>query len=250
MTRYDDTFFDYVNSGAVTSARELLPELLRVIPIGSVLDVGCGQGAWLSVWRELGVTDIQGIDGSYVDCNNLLVPEQCFRAHDLEHQFDLGRRFDIVQSLEVAEHLPEHSSRDFIKSLVSHADIVLFSAAPKGQGGDHHINEQDYDYWRELFATHGYQAIDYVRHRVDNNTNVEPWYRYNTFLYVSPEAYQSLAPDVKAHRVAEDDILPDVSPLLYQLRKRLIRLLPVSIATALAKIKERVVTKIRSDGST
>jgi hypothetical protein len=34
--------------------------------------------------------------------------------------------------------------------------MVLFSAAPPGQGGEHHVNERTYEFWRGLFARHGY----------------------------------------------------------------------------------------------
>jgi hypothetical protein len=54
MPSYDSAFFDYVNSGAVRSAERLLPLLACELTLRSVPDVGCGQGAWLSVWRRLG----------------------------------------------------------------------------------------------------------------------------------------------------------------------------------------------------
>lgn len=246
MASYDDAFFTYVNSGALHSARRMLPELTRLLPIGSVLDVGCGQGAWLSVWSELGVETVVGLDGDYVQRNRLLIPEDAFVAQNLSRGFDLDRRFDLVQSLEVAEHLPEHSAEVFVQSLVKHGDMVLFSAAPKGQGGDHHVNEQDYDYWRERFRAHDYVAVDYLRPRVLAAVEVERWYRYNTFLYVAREKLADLPAELQAARVPDDQPLTDVSPATYRMRKTLVRMLPVSVATGLAKIKERLVGRARS----
>ena len=75
--RYDQSFFDYVNEGAERSARELLP-LLAPLKACSVLDVGSGQGTWLSVWKELGVEDVMGLDGDYVDRSELKIPAQQF----------------------------------------------------------------------------------------------------------------------------------------------------------------------------
>ena len=63
-----------------------------------------------------------------------------FRAADLSQPIDLGRRFDVVQSLEVAEHLPSSRASEFIGTLTSHDPLVMFSAAVPGQGGEHHIN--------------------------------------------------------------------------------------------------------------
>lgn len=236
MPQYDTSFFDYVSDGAERSARVLLP-LLAELDIASVLDVGCGQGAWLAVWREQGVEDILGIDGGHVDMGRLRVPPERFLAHDLSQAFALERRFDLVQCLEVAEHLPGSSAETLVGSLTGHADLVLFSAAPKGQGGEHHVNEQPYDYWRALFAKHDFVAVDCVRSRMRGNGAVEPWYRYNTFLYVGRHKIDYL-PKAFAQSVVPDHVrLRDVSPSVYRLRKLVIGLLPVWLVSALSRIK-------------
>jgi SAM-dependent methyltransferase len=245
MTTYDNNFFKYVNSGAINSANEIFPHLINSLPINSVLDVGCGQGAWLSVWEQFGVKDITGVDGSYVDCDNLLIDKEHFISHDLSDQFNLNRRFDIVQTLEVAEHLSENSARGFIDSLVKHGDLILFSAAPKGQGGDDHVNEQNYDYWRRLFSYHGYRPIDYIRPLIADNKKVEPWYRYNIFLYSSPDYMNMLPEHLQDRIVAEGEKLRDISPPIYKLRKILVGFLPVYVMTLAAKIKEKIVVRKR-----
>ena len=61
---------------------------------------------------------------------------------NLANPVDLGRKFDLVQSLEVGEHLPKSAADTFVETLVKHGDVVLFSAASVGQGGHDHINEQ------------------------------------------------------------------------------------------------------------
>jgi len=239
MAQYDDTFFDYVNSGAIRSAKRLLPVLLDRIPVNSVLDVGCGQGAWLSVWKELGVPTTVGIDGAYVNKTRLLCPRESFIERDLAQPFDLGRRFELVQSLEVAEHLPAASAASFVESLVRHGDMILFSAAPPGQGGDHHVNEQNYDYWRRHFARHDYVAVDLLRREVIANRDIEPWYRYNSILYVARSRIGGLPLAARQCVVADGRRIEDLSPLPYRLRKLLVGMLPVSTMTQLAKLKER-----------
>jgi SAM-dependent methyltransferase len=243
MASYDSTFFDYVNAGALRSARRLLPVLRQHLSIESVLDVGCGQGAWLSIWNELGVRTVRGIDGDYVDRSRLLIDAEHFQSHNLATAFELGRRFDLVESLEVAEHLPADSAAAFVASLTRHGDLVLFSAAPKGQGGDQHINEQSYDYWRGLFRTHGYRAIDLVRPAVKDDDAIEPWYRYNTILYAAVEAFSMLSPAVQAMAIPECQPIADVSPFPYKLRKRIVALLPPAAMTRIAKWKEHAVVR-------
>lgn len=129
MTQYDDVFFAYVNSGALRSARRFLPALLQHLAVDSVLDVGCDQGARLSVWQNLDVGTSAGINGAYVDKGRLLCARDTFIEHDLAQPFDLGRRFALLQNLEVAEHLPPAGAPGVISSLTCHRDMANFSAA-------------------------------------------------------------------------------------------------------------------------
>ena len=151
MTAYDQLFYKYINIGAERSSKRLVPFVLNQLKVHSVLDVGCGQGVWLREYLDCGVEVGFGIDGDYIKPESMVVDGSLFSAVDLSDGFDLKRRFDLVQSLEVAEHIAEEKADQFIDSLVKHGDLVLFSAAAKGQGGDHHINEQDYDYWRKKY---------------------------------------------------------------------------------------------------
>ncbi len=150
----------------------------------SVVDVGCGTGAWLSVFREHGVTEIEGIDGDWLDLSLLEIPESCFLRRDLTQPIRLARRFDIVMSLEVAEHLPRESASTFVESLASLGDVILFSAAIPDQGGRHHVNEQWPEYWARLFAANDYTHYDVLRRRIWNDPDIEWYYAQNLLLFV------------------------------------------------------------------
>ena len=163
---YSGDFYAYIDAGSRRSARAVAGLLLPEIKIGSLLDVGAGHGAWAAEWLAAGVGDVLAVDGDYVRADQLAVPAKYFRAHDLAMPLDLGRRFDLVQSLEVAEHLPRARADLFVDNLVAHGDLILFSAAVPHQGGEHHVNEQPPQYWREKFAARGYQPFDFLRPRL------------------------------------------------------------------------------------
>jgi 2-polyprenyl-3-methyl-5-hydroxy-6-metoxy-1,4-benzoquinol methylase len=74
---------------------------------------------------DLGVTDLLGLDGDYVDRKMLLIPEANFRPTDLRRRITADRRFDLAISMEVAEHLPYHRSETFVRDLVALSDVVL-----------------------------------------------------------------------------------------------------------------------------
>src|SRR5271156_5680740 len=125
---YTKGFFEQIRNGSRRSAEVILPLVSELLSVRSVVDVGCGEASWLSVFCELGVEEILGIDGEYVDRELLQIPEDRFRAVDLTKSFKLGRVFDLAMSLEVAEHLPAECASVFVESLCSLAPAVLFSA--------------------------------------------------------------------------------------------------------------------------
>lgn len=184
LNEYDAVFFETQQDGSVRSANEIIPIALELIDVHSVLDVGCGTGGWLAACKGQGVKDVLGIDGDYVDRSRLNISPHEFRSLDLTAPFDLGRTFDLVLSLEVGEHLPEHAAKAYIHSLTQHGHAVLFSAAIPYQGGKHHVNEQWQDYWAALFQQVGYVAIDCMRPRIWDNANVQWWYAQNMIFYV------------------------------------------------------------------
>src|SRR5205809_524404 len=87
------------------AARSILSILFRYFRPQSLLDVGCGTGSWLAVAGELGIADRIGIESMWLDRSLLEVDSSLVVTHDLEKPFSLGRKFDLVVSLEVAEHL-------------------------------------------------------------------------------------------------------------------------------------------------
>ncbi|HST75614.1 MAG TPA: class I SAM-dependent methyltransferase [Acetobacteraceae bacterium] len=180
---YDDAFYAWQAAGSLASARRVAPLVMEALAPRAILDVGCGLGTWLAAFGELGVADLTGIDGYYVDRSTLLIPTDRFIASDLRRPPTLGRRFDLAICLEVAEHLPREVGTELVRYLVSAAPAVLFSAAIPGQGGLDHINEQWQDHWRALFAAAGCVAVDLIRPRVWGFADVEIWYQQNMLLY-------------------------------------------------------------------
>jgi SAM-dependent methyltransferase len=180
---YTAGFYDTIRAGARRSAQIVVPMVLKLIRANSVVDVGCGDGTWLAVFRELGVQDTLGLDGDYVDRQLLQIPPDQFIPSNLSRPFKVGRSFDLAVSLEVAEHLPAESAEGFVLSLTQLAPVVFFSAAIPFQGGTKHVNEQWPDYWTNLFGSRGYLAIDCIRMNIWDDENVEFWYRQNCLIF-------------------------------------------------------------------
>jgi hypothetical protein len=185
---YTKDFLDLHEKQALQSARIVVPMVLNIVSPTSVIDIGCGRGAWLRAFHENGINRIKGLDGYYVDQSELLIDRSCFQAVDLSIPFEIEEKYDLAICLEVAEHLSSMNSRNLVRSLTDAAPLVLFSAAIPRQKGTGHINEQWPSYWKELFAEQSYERLDPIRRLILQDGRVDWWYRQNIFLYASQKA--------------------------------------------------------------
>lgn len=165
--------------------KEIIPYLKTFINIKSIVDVGCGGCGFLKAAQENGIEDILGIDGPYINNNSLLIPKENFVAWNLEDEFIYNKKFTLVVSLEVAEHIDEKYATTFIKTLTGLGNIVLFSAAQTNQGGINHVNCQSLEYWEKRFNKFGFiKHSDDVKNFINDKEHVNQWYRKNSVLYI------------------------------------------------------------------
>lgn len=167
------------------AAEQVLPIVFDKFKPNSILDVGCGIGTWLKVAKDLGVNNILGIDGSYINKQLLKIKDSEFKEFDLNLPFNLNQQFDLIICLEVAEHVSQEYASNLIKSLCDHGNIILFSAAIPGQGGQNHCNEQWPDYWQEKFQSEGFGSYDVLRNDIWLNEKIDWWYRQNLILCIN-----------------------------------------------------------------
>ena len=213
---YNDAFYAEQVDGSLRSARAYLAHLFALWQPDSVIDVGCGRGAWLAACAERGVKRLTGLDGDWVSQEMMLDPTIEFRRANLSEEMPAGERYDLVISLEVAEHLPPGSSDGFVRMLVAHAGAVVFSAAYVSQPGRNHINTQPHSFWANKFLSHGYLLFDFFRPQFWSDNEVDPWYRQNTFLYVRPEHPLHAALTGAGHAPLQDARFVDcIHPWLY-----------------------------------
>lgn len=212
---YPPEFFTCLQVGSKKSAEQVVPLLMQLIAPNSVVDVGCGTGVWLNALLAAGVKDILGIDGKHVPLELLEIPVETFKSSDLAKIVHLDREFDLVLSLEVAEHLPPEAAEIFVDSLVRMGDVILFSAAVPLQGGDGHVNEQWLDYWVDKFAAKGFLATDCIRDQIWTNAKVEWWYAQNILLFYNPDSLSRYPCLKKQISSAPDSRLSVIHPRHY-----------------------------------
>jgi len=125
----------------------------------SMLDVGSGTGAMVNTAEKLGV-DVNGID---------ILPRPNhpkLLQLDLDRPVTLRHSYELVTSIETAEHIRPESADILIGTITRHAtERIVFTAAMPGQMGHGHVNCQHATYWREKFYQRGwdYSAEDTCR---------------------------------------------------------------------------------------
>lgn len=179
------TMIDYdhaLNTHTPMAPEAIVKIILEQHQVSSVLDVGCGTGVWLKEFLSHNVKDVYGVDGVPIKNREFEVSTSLFSCVDLRSQWNLHRHFDLAICLEVAEHLPLESAPDFIRSLCTHSNLIVFSAACPHQEGQGHINCQWPSYWQQLFNMNSYLCADSLRPFIWDQEFPEYWYKQNIFV--------------------------------------------------------------------
>ena len=184
---YDPDYYLMLEGSAASSAERIAASLVNELAPRSAVDVGCGTGALLEALRARGVT-VFGLEYAEVALARCRARGLDVAKFDLErHVLRDARSFDVAISMEVAEHLPERSADRYVDLLARLAPVVVFSAAPPGQGGKDHVNEQPPSYWIAKFQQRGFEYAEEQSQRWRESWrtagDVEDWYCKNLMIF-------------------------------------------------------------------
>jgi SAM-dependent methyltransferase len=153
---YNPEYFrDVIENHSGAAARAMAESIVRDLAPASVIDIGCGTGNLLEALRERGC-EVFGMEyavAALEACKRRKIPVR--RVNLESNPITLERRYDVVCSIEVAEHLPERCADRYVDLLARAGETLVFTAAPPGQGGTDHVNEQPPSYWISRLEQHG-----------------------------------------------------------------------------------------------
>lgn len=117
----------------------------------SYLDVGSGTGAMVNMAEKIGVETVNGLDQLPRPAHPRLMQV------DLREPILLPIKYDLVSSIETAEHIEPEYADSLIATITQNASKrIVFTAAMPGQQGHGHYNLQSMEYWRTKFYNHGW----------------------------------------------------------------------------------------------
>lgn len=213
---YNDSFYADQMDRSYKSAKKYVEFLSTIYKPNSVVDVGCGRGAWLKAFKENGAEKIVGFDGDWNHQNKMIDQSIKFYNIDLNKPLVHKEKYELAISLEVAEHLDSSSAQNFIELMTHLSEVVIFSAAYTKQGGINHINEQPNTYWANLFKSYNYFPYDLFRPIFWGNNDIAFWYQQNTFLYIKQDsAIMRLITNAGYCQIENISFMDCIHPYLY-----------------------------------
>ena len=181
---YDHAFFEDANELKKLSSKKVAEIIDSFFHFKSILDIGCGCGLYIEELHRLG-KDVLGCDSS-IDAIRMAAADITVFYADVTQPIYLNRQFDLVLCFEVAEHIKKKHSRQLVQTCTQYSDTVIFTAAPPGQGGVGHINEQPYEFWIRLFAEYRFQYDHELSERVKavmKEKDVVEWIANNFMVF-------------------------------------------------------------------
>ena len=172
---YDDRYFKWHYDVTRNYAINTMNWFIENYKPNSIIDYGCGIGAYLESGLKNNITKLKGFDIGgeklvpYIDSSIKEYIEfvDCTIAIPTD-------KYDCVISLETGEHVEPEGSDVFIDNItnsLSDNGLVLFSAAPPGQGGSGHINCQPKSFWMEKFEKRGVHENKELTDKIVKNWN-------------------------------------------------------------------------------
>ncbi len=113
---------------------KLAEEISKKFSPQSLLDLGCGLGAYAKFFEEKG-TKVNAVEGADLHEREIFRP---IWKKDLTKPVKLKGSWEVILCLEVGEHIPPEKTETFVKNIPS--GILILSWAVPGQGGVGHVN--------------------------------------------------------------------------------------------------------------
>jgi lipopolysaccharide biosynthesis glycosyltransferase len=152
------------------------------LKVGSVLDLGCGEGHCARFFKDLGCR-VLGVDGSILAKRDSVIPE-CHAVHDfVTGPFLMEDTFDLVWSCEFVEHVEERFIENILDAFRASRRYVMLTYAEPGQKGWHHVNCQPESYWIAKLARIGF-TLDPVLTAESREVAEPGHYRRKGLLFV------------------------------------------------------------------
>jgi hypothetical protein len=154
-----DSHLGGYSSGPIGDVATYYPNLwtwaIKLLDIRSVIDIGCGEGQSVEFFLRAGCETV-GVEGYEPAARNGRVADRIVVHDYTKGPYVPDRQFDMAWSCEFVEHVEEKYLGNFLATFSSARSVFMTYAKP-GQGGHHHVNERDEEYWIAKLTSCGFE---------------------------------------------------------------------------------------------
>ncbi len=133
--------------------------IIREYGIKTILDVGCGNGRQVNYFNSIGMftVGLEGLSDNVSEClgKGLI----CIKKDITTLPILRLNNIDLVNCIEVAEHIEEKFVDNFIGTITVGRILCLTAAPPEQTIGYHHVNLKTNEYWIEKIEKVGYSYL-------------------------------------------------------------------------------------------
>jgi glycosyltransferase involved in cell wall biosynthesis len=164
---YDESFHAAIEDEEAPQAARLAAYIAAHLKPGSVRDYGCSSGLYVKALKAAlpAIADeVAGYDSSETAIARALcagvylcdLRDSGSIASIAPQVSPVGPRLGVC--LEVLEHVPEEDWAKVLGTITAHSDLLIFSAAVPGQGGEGHVSCHPKSVWVSRFAGLGWEV--------------------------------------------------------------------------------------------
>jgi SAM-dependent methyltransferase len=126
--------------------------------VKSILDIGCGEGYCMEQFKIRGI-DVYGVDGLAENIDEVKKRGLDGIVFDLTKGFyKHSKNMDMIWCCELVEHVESKFLDNVLKTFLNSGLIAMTHAVP-GQGGYHHVNCKDDNYWKNIMDATGFKYL-------------------------------------------------------------------------------------------
>ena len=183
---FGDRWLRLVSTTPIEEAHAVADILYEEYEPDSVIDFGCGLGRYLTGFQAHGAR-VHGVEGFSEAREHAEIPNDALTIHDLREPLALEEQYDLALCIETAEHIPPKFDDVLVDTITSAAPRVVFTAAPPGHGGTHHVNEAPREYWIEKFQSKGFsyaaEEADRLQESIRSEVDNAEWVGDRLFIF-------------------------------------------------------------------
>ena len=246
MSGYSTDFYQSVTSRAVIASEVALGTILKNFVAQSVIDIGAGDGVWTSTALSIGnPTRLTVVDLPGSTFKLLQKVDKSIKKITLNFENDMlknGEPYDLGICVEVIEHISTGRALLLLDWISVNCCTVMFSGAIPGQGGTHHINEQNQSYWLNVMMARGFIPIDNIRPQLYRNGKIPQYYRNNIFFFINSRFIHEhrIKKLLKESITQESFAFMDTRSIILRTIQKILAFLPVTAVSQLATLKLKV----------